>query len=139
MVDIMSAAKNQYCKGYEILIVDDEATVAKLISEMVQSKGCSATVFNNSTEALDYFLGHKDSIDLVITDQTMPELTGAQLAETILQAKQDIPIFLMTGYSESIDPDKAHEMGIKEFIHKPLKLADLSQRLQKHLPDKAGS
>ena len=69
----------------------------------------------------------------------MPELTGAQLAETILQAKQDIPIFLMTGYSESIDPDKAHEMGIKEFIHKPLKLADLSQRLQKHLPDKAGS
>ena len=135
----MSANKNKFCKGFEILIVDDEATVAKLISEMVQTKGCSTTVFNNSPAALDYFLGHKDSIDLVITDQTMPEMSGAQLAETILQAKQEIPIFLMTGYSESIDPAKAHEMGIKEFIHKPLKLADLSERLQKHLPDKPGS
>ena len=135
----MSTDKNKYCKGYEILVVDDEQTVAKLISEMIETKGCTARIFNNSSEALDYFIAHKDTIDLVITDQTMPELTGAQLARSILSERGEIPVFLMTGYSEEIDQAKAFEMGIKEFITKPLKLSDLSERLQKHLLNKTAN
>ena len=133
----MDAKNSKYCIGYEILVVDDEAAVAELISEMVKTKGCSATLFNNSTEALEYFMKYKDIIDLVITDQTMPDMTGAELAQSILSEKADMPVFLMTGYSEEIDQEKATKIGIKEFITKPLKLSGLSEKLQKHLPNRS--
>lgn len=135
----MSTAKHTFCQGYHILVVDDEEKVAKFISEMLKNKGCNVTTLHSSKEAVDYFMANKQSIDLVITDQTMPEITGAELAQSMLAEQPDLPIFLVTGYSEEIDKDKAIEMGIKEYITKPLKLADLAEKLQKHLQGKLHS
>lgn len=130
----MNTDKTKFCQGYNILVVDDEEKVAKFITEMLKNKGCTVTTLNSSKTAMDYFVANRQSIDLVITDQTMPEITGAELAKSMLDQKPDLPIFLVTGYSEEIDSDKAAGMGIKEFITKPLKLSDLAEKLKKHLP-----
>lgn len=132
----MSTDKPKFCQGYHIMVVDDEEKVAKFISEMLKNKGCTVTTLNSSKQALDYFNANMQSIDLVITDQTMPEITGAELAQNMLAIQPDLAIFLVTGYSEEIDSDKAADLGIKEYITKPLKLSDLAEKLQKHLPDK---
>lgn len=132
----MTTGKIKFGLGYHILVVDDEEKVAKFISEMLKNKGYTVTTLNSSREATDYFSAHKQSIDLVITDQTMPDITGAELAQSILNERPDQLIFLITGYSEEIDSEKAAEIGIKEYITKPLKLADLAEKLQFYLPAK---
>ena len=132
----MSTGKNKFCQGYHIMVVDDEEKVAKFLTEMLKSKGCTVTTLNNSKTAMDFFIKNKQSIDLVITDQTMPEMTGAELAQQMLSEKPQLPIFLVTGYSEEIDSDKAAALGIKEYITKPLKLSELAEKIQKHLPDR---
>ena len=135
----MSSAKTKFCQGYHILVVDDEEKVAKFITEMLTVKGASVTTLNSSKEALDYFRANKQAVDLVITDQTMPEMTGTELVQNMLAERPELPIFLVTGYSPEVDEDNAESLGIREFISKPLRLADLSQKLQKHLPAKGSA
>ena len=135
----MSTNKPKFGEGYHILVVDDEEKVAKFMSEMLKNKGYNVTTLNNSVEARDYVLGHLGEVDLVITDQTMPNMTGAELARSLLEARPELPIFLVTGYSEEIDSEKAIEMGIREYITKPLSLAGLADLLQTYLPPKVHS
>lgn len=130
----MTSDKVKIGIGYHIMVVDDEEKVAKFLYEMLKNRGYEVTVFSRSNEALEFFLANSESIDLVITDQTMPELTGAELSQQLLSKQPDLPIFLVTGFSEEIDSDKANELGIKEYISKPLKLADLANTLQHYLP-----
>lgn len=135
----MKTNKQKYGTGYHVMVVDDEEKVAKFICEMLKNKGYQVTSYSSSQDALNFFLENKQSIDLVITDQTMPKLTGAELAKNLLQAKPELPIFLATGFSEEVDNDKAMEIGIKEYLSKPLKLSDLTERLIKYLPEKRHS
>ena len=130
----MSDTKPKIGDGYHIVVVDDEQKVAKFITELLKSKGFEVTTLNDSVQAKEFVLANKTSVDLVITDQTMPNLTGAELAKSLLEARPDLPIFLVTGYSEEVDSEKAAEIGIKEYIAKPLRLAELSELLQKYLP-----
>lgn len=135
----MSTGKTKFGTGYHVMVVDDEEKVAKFISEMLKNKGYTVTTLNSSKEAMEFFVANKQTVDLVITDQTMPDITGAELAKGMLQERADLPIFLVTGFSEEIDNDGALEMGIKEFITKPLKLSELAEKLQKYLPEKIQS
>lgn len=135
----MGTDKTKFCQGYHIMVVDDEEKVAKFITEMLKNKGCEVTTLHSSTEALAFFKANKMAIDLVLTDQTMPEMTGVELAKAILAEQAEMPVFLVTGYSEEIDGERAAALGIKEYITKPLKLADLAEKLKKHLPEKVHS
>ncbi len=132
----MNSDESTFCQGYHIMVVDDEETVAKFLTEMLKIRGCHVTTHNNSREAMEYFQTNMHSVDLVITDQTMPNMTGVELTQSMLISKPELPIFLLTGYSEEINFDKAIKLGIREFITKPLKLAELSEKLKKHLPPK---
>ena len=67
-----------------------------------------------------------DSFDLIITDQTMPHITGSELAKKILQIRPNIPIILFTGYSSIISKEKAKEIGIERFVMKPVSIRDLA-------------
>ena len=131
----MNTANSKQQQNYHILVIDDEEKVAKFITEMLKNKGYAVTTFNSSKQAMEYFNSHADTIDLVITDQTMPDITGAELSKQMLQRDPNLPIFLITGFSEEVNSEKAAELGIKEYITKPLRLAELVEKLKIYLPD----
>jgi PAS domain S-box-containing protein len=121
-------------RGMEsILLVDDEKMVVNLGAMMLERLGYSITAKTNALEALEEFRSRSDAFDLVITDYTMPHLTGVELASEILKIRQDIPIILCTGYSERITAAVAKDLGITEFAMKPLDRRQLAEMVRKTL------
>jgi signal transduction histidine kinase/ActR/RegA family two-component response regulator len=118
-----------------ILFVDDETQLADMGAQMLQSLGYTVSAFSSSLDALQAFQTKPDAFDLVITDMTMPKMTGVELAKQILAYRPDIPIVLCTGFSELISADKAREIGIREFVMKPLLMSDMA-KLVRGLLDK---
>ena len=99
---------------------------------MLEYFGYQVTEFCDSKKALETFAKQPDNFDIIITDQTMPDITGVELAKNILRIKPDIPIIFLTGFSDQVSEDKAKEIGVKEYIMKPVvmkKLAETVRRL----------
>ena len=116
-----------------ILFVDDEEILATLAKTMLEKLGYHVTSKSSSLEALETFQRQPDTFDIVITDQTMPGMTGCDLSRRILQIRPDIPIILCTGFSSIISEEKAKAMGIKWFALKPLAQKDITKLIQKVL------
>ena len=106
-------------KGESILLVDDEEAILNFSKTMLEHLGYKVKGISSSIEALKIFRSAPDKLDLVLTDQTMPGMTGSALAIEILTIRPDMPIILMTGYSETITPEEVVAQGIKEYIEKP--------------------
>ena len=113
-----------------ILFVDDEKVLVDLACTMMARLGYTVTGRTSSIEALELFKDQSETFDLVITDMTMPNLTGEKLAQELISIRSDIPIILCTGFSEQINEDKAKKMGIREFILKPLVTANLAKAIR---------
>jgi CheY-like chemotaxis protein len=109
-----------------ILFIDDELTLADLGKEILESLGYQVSAKTSSLEALEAFRAHPERFDLVITDMTMPGLTGKELAKELLALRPDIPIILCTGFSEVMDENQAKAAGIRGFIMKPCVVSDLA-------------
>jgi PAS domain S-box-containing protein len=116
-----------------ILFIDDEEILVDMTRTMLERLGYHVTVRGSSLEALTSFQNQPDAYDLVITDQTMPGMTGIDLARRMLQIRPDLPIILCTGYSSQITEDKAKAAGIKGFALKPLTKNDISGLIRKVL------
>jgi PAS domain S-box-containing protein len=116
-----------------ILFVDDENSLAQVGQRLLEQLGYDVVVKTNSLEALGIFRIDPYRFDLVITDQTMPYVTGAALANKFRDIRPDIPIILCTGFSHTIDAAKAKTQGIDAFLMKPLMLRDLGRTIQKVL------
>ena len=116
-----------------ILLVDDEEILTKMGKRMLERLGYHVTVRNGSLEALETFRNQANTFDIVITDQTMPDMTGSDLSKRMLQIRPDIPIILCTGYSTIISEENAKFMGIKEFALKPLAKKDIALLIRKVL------
>jgi CheY-like chemotaxis protein len=104
-----------------------------MIKEILERLGYRVTVRTSSLEALTTFQNHADQFDLVITDQTMPGMTGIDLARRMMQIRADIPVILCTGFSTQISEEKAKAAGIREFALKPLTKSDLATLIRKVL------
>lgn len=102
------------------VVVDDEASIVGFITVLLENLGCKAIGLTSATEALKLFQQNPYCVDMVITDQTMPELTGAELARAMLALRPDIPIVMSTGYSNAINEDSARQIGIRRFLTKPV-------------------
>jgi CheY-like chemotaxis protein len=113
--------------------VDDEPLLLDTMEIMLRSVGYRVTAQAHSAEALQIFQARPDDFDLVVTDQTMPEMTGVELAHALLQIKADTLIILCTGFSELVSPDQAKDVGIREFLYKPIGIHDLAQTVKKVL------
>ncbi len=114
-------------KGTEtILFIDDEDMLINFAKQAFARLGYNIITFKDPREALQYYQRHIDKIDLVITDQTMPKMTGAQLATAILHEKPGMPIVLCTGFSETISRERALQMGIREYVMKPLIMKEMA-------------
>ena len=116
--------------GLRIMVVDDEQAMSSMLTELLSVHGAEVTVFNLPTLALADFLHYPDSIDMVITDETMPGLSGLDMSKAMLEIRPDLPIFLCTGYSESVNAEIAQQNGLAGFMHKPLEIAKLLQMMQ---------
>jgi PAS domain S-box-containing protein len=116
-----------------ILFVDDEKAIVDLGREMLGNLGYTVTTKTDSLEALKLFRSHPDQFDLVITDMTMPNITGARLSKEIMETCPDMPIILCTGFSELITEGNAKEMGIRGFVMKPFVKSELVQLMRRLL------
>jgi signal transduction histidine kinase/CheY-like chemotaxis protein len=117
-------------KGLHIMVVDDESTLAALLDEYFTINGAKVTAFTDPVLAWEAFQQIGDSIDLVITDETMPRISGMLLATKLLTLKPDLPILLCTGNSEHATAESVEKIGIAGFFHKPVKMNDLLLKIQ---------
>ncbi|MCB2171094.1 MAG: response regulator, partial [Deltaproteobacteria bacterium] len=127
-VSIPEVATEDLSTGHErILFVDDEESLVKLGKTMLSQLGYTVTSRTESHDALTLFREDPEAFDLVITDMTMPKMTGERLAGELMAVRPDIPVVLCTGFSEKISEPRAKAMGIGAFLMKPYTKKDLAQ------------
>jgi len=119
-----------------ILIVDDEEFLVIMAKKMLQRLGYTVTAMTSSLETLDLFKKNPQRYDLIITDLTMPHLTGDRLAAEIIAVRPEIPVVLATGYADAVDSEKVKQSGIKAFIPKPFEMQDLAKTIRLILDEK---
>ena len=130
----------KYSSGNErVLFVDDEAAIAKMGGRVLEQFGYKTTTRSSSVEALELFRSKPNDFDLVISDMTMPNITGDQLAAELMIIRPDIPIILCTGFSKRLSDKTAEEVGVKAFAYKPIVKLDLAKTVRKVLDEAKGS
>ena len=129
--EIETTAPSTEINGTErILLVDDEKQIIDIEQQILERLGYKVTPKTDSEEALEEFAAQPDRFDLVITDMTMPKMTGDQLAKRMMDIKPQIPVILCTGFNEAITEEKALAMGIDKFIMKPIIKDDLANTIR---------
>lgn len=121
----------------QIMFVDDEEPIANLGDRILESLGYVVTVFTDPSEAWDAFRERPSDFDLVVTDLTMPRMTGLELSVAVLNVRPEIPIIMSTGYGESLDLDEISDKGIRAMLKKPLTRGSLGKAVRKALEEKA--
>jgi len=116
--------------GERILFVDDEPTITLVMQKTLESLGYTVTIFTSSVEALSVYQKNPSDFDLVITDMTMPEMTGIELTRKLLTHRPDLPVILCTGFSEAIDETTAKSFGISEYIKKPVDTLTIAKAIR---------
>jgi CheY-like chemotaxis protein len=131
------SADQPFPMGHEsVLLIDDEEDVLEMMHSMIEKLGYQVISKNSSIEALDTFRNHPRQFDVVITDQTMPEMTGLELVDQLIRIRPDIPIILCTGYMEMMEEDNAGSPGIGAYVMKPVRISDISVKIRKLLDQK---
>jgi CheY-like chemotaxis protein len=134
--DIVRAEKNDHVpvgKGERIMVVDDEPTLAVLTCKLMEGVGYSVEYFTSSVEALKRFKENPNAYDIIITDQTMPEMTGINLARNVFAIRPGLPVILCTGYSEILNEEQALKAGAVALLCKPLDRTTLATNVRKAL------
>ena len=116
-----------------ILFVDDEKALVDIGVQLLEHLGYQVVARTSSIEALEAFRNQPEKFDLVVSDQTMPNMTGEMLAKELLRIRPDIPIVLCTGYSEMISEEKAMALGIQKLVMKPILMREISQTIRQIL------
>jgi CheY-like chemotaxis protein len=116
-----------------VLFIDDEDFLIEWGQAFLERMGYEVTAMHDSTEALETFSSDPSRFDLVITDQTMPGITGLNLARELLKIRPDIPVILCSGYSDAVTLDTLKEAGVREYLMKPLAKKDLAEVIRRVL------
>jgi signal transduction histidine kinase len=132
--EVNRAKKQQIPRGSErVLLVDDEPMIVEIHSNMLKALGYQVTPEADPLVALQTFSNNPQGFDLVITDMTMPKLTGDKLASEIMRIRPGMPVILCTGFSERISQELTTDLGIRAFVMKPIGLADIANRIREVL------
>jgi CheY-like chemotaxis protein len=136
--DCERAVETVVAKGNErILFVDDEPSIVTMAKRMLERLGYSVMSTTSSVEALDLFREGSGEFDLVITDLTMPKMTGEQLAVELTRIRQDIPIIVCTGYSSTLTESRETRHGIRAVVTKPLITHEIARTIRDVLDEGA--
>jgi signal transduction histidine kinase/CheY-like chemotaxis protein len=117
--------------GIRIMVVDDEAAMTAILHEFLSLHGAKITAYNSPLLAWNAFEQQPQGVDLVISDETMPGLSGMHLAQRMLKLRPELPVILCTGYSAHATPELAEQAGLAGFFLKPLQMSELLQKLRK--------
>lgn len=129
-------SEEQLPRGNEhILIVDDESAIVTLEQLMLERLGYQVTACFGSIEALETFKATPDAFDLVLTDMSMPNMTGDRLAKAMIAIRPDIPIIICSGFSERINQDMPEAIGVRGFLMKPIVQSELVRAVRKVLDE----
>jgi CheY-like chemotaxis protein len=120
-----------------MLLVDDEEDVLEMMHLMMERLGYQVISVLNSVKALETFQKAPKTFDLVITDQTMPKMTGMELIREIRLIRSDIPVILCTGFNEKITEDNTRHLGIGALIGKPVRIAEMAGKIREVLDRKS--
>jgi len=112
-------------RSIRVLVVDDEPALVTLLNEQLRLEGCQVTTCTGAIEAAQLIEDHLDQFDIMISDQTMPEISGVELARRALEINSQFPVIICTGYSAQVNQQSAAEAGIKRLLKKPVSKADL--------------
>ncbi len=137
--DLVSIAReNSSVKGgnESILLIDDEKPAVQAIGKILGRLGYDVTASTNSIEALGAYKSDPEAFDLIITDQTMPGMTGKELAKEVIGMDGNTPIIICTGFSDQLNEEEALRMGISAFILKPIIMSELSEIVRTVLDDR---
>jgi len=121
---------NEDLTGMRIMVIDDEKAIGDMLEELLEIRGAKVDVYTSPVEALKAFEEQPDLIDVVITDETMPALTGIHLAKKMLMLKTDLPVLLCTGYSDNVTEDSIRQDGLSGYFNKPVDIKLLVRKLQ---------
>jgi CheY-like chemotaxis protein len=125
-------------RGERILYIDDEESLVLLAKRMLERMGYRVTGFSDPAEALAAFEAAPEEFDLVLTDLSMPGMSGMDVSSRVLAIRPDIPVLLATGYVRAEDVALARSIGIREVIWKPQTITEmgamLAQQLEKLVP-----
>lgn len=140
VVPLESQKPAAYPRGSgSILLIDDEEQIASLSKDILTSLGYDVSVYCSSQQALEAFRAYPDKYDLLITDTTMPNVTGICLAKEVLKIRPGFPIIMATGSSGRINEEEAKNIGIREFIMKPFSLPIIAQLVKRLIDGEACS
>ena len=116
------------CKGgsERIMVVDDEEDIRMILQEFLTTAGYQVSIFENGARAFKAFQIDPYQFDLIVTDMTMPQMTGGELAQKVLSIRKNLPVILCTGYSETVSETRALEIGIRRYLAKPFSNEDLA-------------
>ncbi len=121
-----------------ILVVDDEVDIVNAVKIILEQSGYTVSTFTNSLDAWNTFQADPGAFDLIISDLTMPRMTGLELAKNMLASRPDLPIIICTGFTETVSAEKASALGIREVILKPIIPRNLMETIGKLLPNQPG-
>jgi CheY-like chemotaxis protein/anti-sigma regulatory factor (Ser/Thr protein kinase) len=118
-----------------ILFIDDERMIVDVGQKALQKLGYHVVSRTSPIEALELFRAKPDHFDLVITDQTMPGMTGDALTRELMSIRPNVPVIICTGYSQRLNPERAKQIGIKAFVMKPILINEIAAAIRKVLDE----
>ncbi len=125
---------DEISRGNEtILFVDDEKAITDITGTMLKRLGYKTEIKNDPAEALELFRSKPHMFDLVITDMTMPHMSGIKLSKELKEIRPDIPVIVCTGHSPFIDEEKAKSLNIAAYIMKPVRMRDIAKAIRRVL------
>ncbi len=113
----------------KIMLIDDEEPVVNVEKQMLEILGYKVISFTSSVKAMNVFEDNPHKFDMIITDMSMPKISGAELSEKMIKIRPDIPILMCTGFSENMSEEKAFEIGIKGLLIKPVEIIELARKI----------
>jgi CheY-like chemotaxis protein len=119
-----------------ILLVDDEPDIIEAEKTMLERLGYAVVASSSSLDALKVFYEDSQSFDIIITDQTMPDMTGIALAKKIIEKRAEVPVILCTGYSESVSEEEIQKAGVRELVMKPVSKREIREILRRALKER---
>lgn len=112
-----------------ILVVDDETVTLKMTKEALEKRGYEVAIFSVPSEAFEYYKGNHEIIDLIITDKSMPKMSGIELVKKMKEFNSSTPIFVLTGFASNDDDEVLQEIGAAKILFKPLSLMELCREI----------
>ena len=134
----LAPAPQQVLRGSEtVMLVDDEQSILQMLRAGLERQGYKTLCFTDGWQAWRYWQQNADSIDVIVTDQTMPQMTGDELCRRVLAVVPDLPIVLCTGYSDLIDEATALQLGVTSFVNKPIVPRELAALIRRISPSRS--